>query len=164
MRNLFRSPHYVDDILLQMDAIGVGSLPIVMLIGLFSGLIMGNQMARALRTYGAEGQIGPIVSFTIIRELGHETLTAGTAEQALAVVEERADIDLLFTDIGLQQDSEAGLQLARDVAELGFGLDLATCAAGGNAADLAYVSPKSGRAVSRQAVVTSLMWCGFWSR
>ena len=52
----------------------------------------------------------------IIRELGHETLTAGTAEQALAVVEERSDVDLLFTDIGLQQNSEAGLQLARDVA------------------------------------------------
>ena len=49
-RNVFRSPHYVDDILIQMDTIGVGSLPIVLLIGLFSGLIMGNQMARALRT------------------------------------------------------------------------------------------------------------------
>jgi phospholipid/cholesterol/gamma-HCH transport system permease protein len=69
-KNIFRSPHYVDDILIQMDTIGVGSLPIVMLIGLFSGLIMGNQMARALRTYGAQGQIGPIVSITIIRELG----------------------------------------------------------------------------------------------
>jgi len=70
VKNIFRSPHYVDDILIQMDTIGVGSLPIVMLIGLFSGLIMGNQMARALRTYGAQGQIGPIVSITIIRELG----------------------------------------------------------------------------------------------
>jgi DNA repair protein RecO (recombination protein O) len=37
------------------------------------------------------------------------------------------------------------------LAELGFGLDLATCAAGGQGSDLAYVSPKSGRAVSRQA-------------
>ena len=33
--------------------------------------------------------------------------------------------------------------------ELGFGLDLATCAATGSNDDLAYVSPKSGRAVSR---------------
>jgi CheY-like chemotaxis protein len=56
-----------------------------------------------------------VLAEAIIRELGHETLTAGTAEQALAVVEERSDVDLLFTDIGLQQDSEAGLQLARDV-------------------------------------------------
>src|SRR5215216_1739731 len=37
------------------------------------------------------------------------------------------------------------------LADLGFGLDLAQCAATGGTADLAYVSPKSGRAVSRQA-------------
>ncbi len=33
---------------------------------------------------------------------------------------------------------------------LGFGLDLTKCAGGGDPYDLAYVSPKSGRAVSRQ--------------
>jgi DNA repair protein RecO (recombination protein O) len=37
------------------------------------------------------------------------------------------------------------------LAELGFGLDLAQCAATGAARDLIYVSPKSGRAVSREA-------------
>jgi DNA repair protein RecO (recombination protein O) len=37
------------------------------------------------------------------------------------------------------------------LAELGFGLDLASCAATGGETDLVYVSPKSGRAVSRQA-------------
>jgi DNA repair protein RecO (recombination protein O) len=37
------------------------------------------------------------------------------------------------------------------LAELGFGLDLARCAATGATADLVYVSPKTGRAVSRQA-------------
>jgi DNA repair protein RecO (recombination protein O) len=35
--------------------------------------------------------------------------------------------------------------------ELGFGLDLSECAATGGDADLAYVSPRSGRAVSREA-------------
>lgn len=35
--------------------------------------------------------------------------------------------------------------------ELGFGLDLAACAATGETDDLAYVSPKSGRAVGRAA-------------
>src|SRR5262249_35296893 len=35
--------------------------------------------------------------------------------------------------------------------ELGYGLDLASCAATGQASDLAYVSPKSGRAVSADA-------------
>ncbi|MGA3303493.1 MAG: DNA repair protein RecO [Methylovirgula sp.] len=37
------------------------------------------------------------------------------------------------------------------LAELGFGLDLAACAATGTNDDLTYVSPKSGRAVSRAA-------------
>jgi len=37
------------------------------------------------------------------------------------------------------------------LAELGFGLDLSQCAATGAATDLVYVSPKSGRAVSRTA-------------
>ena len=37
------------------------------------------------------------------------------------------------------------------LAELGFGLDLASCAATGTSTDLAYVSPKSSRAVSRGA-------------
>jgi len=37
------------------------------------------------------------------------------------------------------------------LSELGFGLDLTSCAGGGAADDLAYVSPKTGRAVSRAA-------------
>jgi DNA repair protein RecO (recombination protein O) len=37
------------------------------------------------------------------------------------------------------------------LSELGFGLDLSECAATGAASDLVYVSPKSGRAVSRAA-------------
>ncbi len=41
---------------------------------------------------------------------------------------------------------EAGL-----LQELGFGLDLSKCAATGSSDDLAYVSPRTGRAVSRAA-------------
>ena len=37
------------------------------------------------------------------------------------------------------------------LSELGFGLDLGVCAMTGETADLAYVSPKTGRAVSREA-------------
>jgi phospholipid/cholesterol/gamma-HCH transport system permease protein len=69
-RNVLRRPHYTDDVLLQMDIIGVGSLPVVVLIGGFTGAVMGLQMSRALNTYGATGQIGQIVAITLIRELG----------------------------------------------------------------------------------------------
>jgi DNA repair protein RecO (recombination protein O) len=37
------------------------------------------------------------------------------------------------------------------LSELGFGLDLESCAATGSTAELVYVSPRSGRAVSREA-------------
>jgi phospholipid/cholesterol/gamma-HCH transport system permease protein len=70
VRNIFRSPHYADDVFIQMDVIGVGSLFIVSLIGLFSGIVMALQMARALTQYGAQGQVGSIVAITLVRELG----------------------------------------------------------------------------------------------
>lgn len=70
LKNIFRRPHYGDDIILQMDAIGVGSVPIVILIGFFSGAVMALQMSRALAQYGQIGRTGQIVSLTLIRELG----------------------------------------------------------------------------------------------
>jgi phospholipid/cholesterol/gamma-HCH transport system permease protein len=53
-----------------MDAIGVGSLPITLLIGFFAGAVMALQMSRALASYGQVGQTGTIVSITLVRELG----------------------------------------------------------------------------------------------
>jgi phospholipid/cholesterol/gamma-HCH transport system permease protein len=69
-RNIFRKPHYYDDIVIQADVIGVGSLSIVMLTGFFSGAVMALQMSRALAQYGASGKVGEIVSITLVRELG----------------------------------------------------------------------------------------------
>lgn len=54
----------------------------------------------------------------------------------------------------LQTDLWAQVYVMWEVAflkELGFSLDLSRCAGGGEAADLAYVSPKTGRAVSKAA-------------
>ncbi len=50
--------------------IGVGSLPITSMVGLFSGIVMALQMTRALTTYGAESRVGEIVSITLVREMG----------------------------------------------------------------------------------------------
>jgi phospholipid/cholesterol/gamma-HCH transport system permease protein len=68
--NFVRSPHYYDDVFLQMDIIGVGSLPIVLPTGALSGAIIALQMSRALSTYGANSEVGPIVALTLVRELG----------------------------------------------------------------------------------------------
>jgi len=55
-----------------------------------------------------------------------------------------------FDDIGGAAVHVVRFELAM-LAELGFGLDLSSCAATGVTEDLIYVSPKSGNAVSRQA-------------
>jgi phospholipid/cholesterol/gamma-HCH transport system permease protein len=69
-RNIFRRPHYGDDIALQMDTIGVGSLQIVAITGFFSGAVMALQMYHALAQYGQMGKTGQLVSITLVRELG----------------------------------------------------------------------------------------------
>jgi DNA repair protein RecO (recombination protein O) len=55
-----------------------------------------------------------------------------------------------FDDIGEAAVHLVKFELAM-LAELGFGLDLETCAATGATTELIYVSPKSGGAVSRRA-------------
>ncbi len=69
-RNIFRKPHYFDDVILQMDTIGVGSLVVVVLVGLFSGIVMALQMSRALAQYGEVEKTGTLVAITLARELG----------------------------------------------------------------------------------------------
>ncbi len=69
-RNIFRRPHYTDDIAMQMDLIGVGSLLIASLAGFFAGVVMALQMSRALAQYGQVGKTGTLVSLTLARELG----------------------------------------------------------------------------------------------
>jgi phospholipid/cholesterol/gamma-HCH transport system permease protein len=75
VRNIFRRPHYGDDIALQMDYIGVGSLPIVVMTGFFSGAVMALQMSRVLSQYGQLSKTGTAVAITLVRELGPD-LTA----------------------------------------------------------------------------------------
>lgn len=68
--NVLKRPHYFNDILLQMDSIGFGSVPIVLLTGLFSGAVMGLEMGQSLQQYGQSGRAGTFVSIILVRELG----------------------------------------------------------------------------------------------
>ncbi len=70
LKNLFRKPHYGDDIFLQMDIVGVGSLPIVIPVGFLTGAVLAMQSARALQNYGAVSQTGTLVALSLVRELG----------------------------------------------------------------------------------------------
>jgi two-component system, cell cycle sensor histidine kinase and response regulator CckA len=59
-----------------------------------------------------------VLAESILREHGHDTLSAANAEQALALIASEQTIDLLFTDIGLHDDRQGGLLLAQKAVEL----------------------------------------------
>jgi phospholipid/cholesterol/gamma-HCH transport system permease protein len=67
---IFRRPHYWSDIVIQMDIIGVGSLPIVILTGFFAGAVLALQMFDTLATFGASAQTGTMVSLSLVLEMG----------------------------------------------------------------------------------------------
>jgi phospholipid/cholesterol/gamma-HCH transport system permease protein len=68
--NLFSQPRYIGDIVQQMDVIGVGSLPIVILTGFFTGAVLALQTANSLARFGALSFTGQLVSISMVRELG----------------------------------------------------------------------------------------------
>jgi DNA-binding NtrC family response regulator len=58
-----------------------------------------------------------VLSESYLRDQGHETLSAANLDEALAVLAVAKEIDLLFTDISLQGDIQAGLTLAQRATE-----------------------------------------------
>src|SRR5688572_16161575 len=70
LTNLFRHPRYFADMAQQADIIGVGSLPIVVLTGFFTGAVLALQSSNTLVRFGALSLTGQLVSLSIVRELG----------------------------------------------------------------------------------------------
>ena len=67
---LFKKPRYLPETIAQMDAIGVGSLTIIILTGFFTGGVLTVQTFPTLKTYGAQSQTGYLVAVSLVRELG----------------------------------------------------------------------------------------------
>lgn len=68
--NIARKPFYWEDLYTQADLIGVGSLPIVVLTGFFTGGVLALQSATTLAQFGAKSVTGELVSLSMIKELG----------------------------------------------------------------------------------------------
>jgi phospholipid/cholesterol/gamma-HCH transport system permease protein len=68
--NLFTPPYYMTDTLEQMDVIGVGSLPIVVLTSFFIGGVMVIQTAAEFERFGESALTAEAVSLALVRELG----------------------------------------------------------------------------------------------
>lgn len=73
-------------VIAQVYATGVLSLPIILVSGLFVGMVLGLQGYTNLVTYGAEASLGTVVALSLVRELGPvltALLYAGRAGSAL---------------------------------------------------------------------------------
>lgn len=70
LANMFTTPRYLADMFEQMDAIGVGSLPIVLLTGFFIGAVMVLQTASQFARFGQTALTGDVVAIALVRELG----------------------------------------------------------------------------------------------
>ena len=70
LTNLATKPYYFQDTLDQMDDIGVGSLPIILLSGFFIGAVMVLQTGAQFVRFGQTSLTGDIVAIALVRELG----------------------------------------------------------------------------------------------
>jgi phospholipid/cholesterol/gamma-HCH transport system permease protein len=107
-RSLVTPPLYRRDIIEQFDVIGIGSLTVVILTGLFTGMVLALQSGLTLDQFGARSVVGRLVSASMVKELG-PVLTAlmvtgrvgsGIAAElgSMAVTEQIAALRALGTD------------------------------------------------------------------
>ena len=84
---LFKGKRYLTETIAQMDAIGVGSLTIIMLTGFFTGGVLTIQTFPTLAFWGQQGQTGRLVAVSLVRELGPvltALMVAGRVGSAIA--------------------------------------------------------------------------------
>lgn len=81
------APRNLNSIFRQMHQIGVGTLPIAMLMALFVGMVLALQTGSELSRYGSQEAIGAIVGLSMVKELGPvmtSLLVAGRIGSAMA--------------------------------------------------------------------------------
>jgi phospholipid/cholesterol/gamma-HCH transport system permease protein len=93
---IFR-PKQIPGIIQQIYYIGAKSITIIMLVGFFTGMVLGLQSYHALVKFGAQGALGTLVALSLVRELG-PVLTA-------IMITARAG-SAMTAEIGIQRISE----------------------------------------------------------
>ena len=69
-RGLVTRPFYRRDVIEQLDVIGIGSLTVVVLTGLFTGMVLALQSGLTLDQFGARSVVGRLVIASMVNELG----------------------------------------------------------------------------------------------
>ena len=87
----------IPDIIQQVYYIGAKSAQIVMLVGFFTGMVLGLQLYFVLVKFGSVGVLGTAIALTLIREMGPVL--------AAIMITARAGSSMT-TEIGIQRISE----------------------------------------------------------
>jgi phospholipid/cholesterol/gamma-HCH transport system permease protein len=69
-RALVTRPFYLRDVVEQFETIGVGSLTVVLLTGMFTGMVLALQSGMTMDKFGARSMVGQLVSASMVKELG----------------------------------------------------------------------------------------------
>jgi len=100
---IFR-PKQFPEIIQQIYHVGARSSNIVVLIGLFTGMVLGLQLHYTLVKFGSEGLLGSVVALSLIREMGPVltaimiTARAGSSMAAeIGILRISEQIDALYT-------------------------------------------------------------------
>ena len=83
----FRPPFKLNYIFKQMEFIGVHSVFVVILTGIFTGMVLALQSYYGFRKFGSEGLVGATVALSMTRELGPvltSLMVTGRAGSAMA--------------------------------------------------------------------------------
>ena len=70
LRNLALPPAYFRLVILEIETIGVRSLPVAVIAAVFTGMVFALQSAVNMARFGAENYVGPVAALAILRELG----------------------------------------------------------------------------------------------
>ena len=101
---IFRPPLNLKNILQQIEEVGIKSIPVVVIMAIFTGMVLALQSYTGFRRFNAEAFVGTVVALSIVRELGpvlsglmvSGRVGAGMAAE-LGTMQVTEQIDALYT-------------------------------------------------------------------
>jgi len=100
----FRSPFDLRGLLRQIERVGVNSIPVVLITGAFTGMVLALQSYTGFKRFNAEAFVGTVVALSMTRELGpvlSGLMVSGRIGSAMAAelgtMQVTEQIDALYT-------------------------------------------------------------------
>jgi phospholipid/cholesterol/gamma-HCH transport system permease protein len=101
---LFRPPLNLKNILKQFEEVGTNSIPVVIITGAFTGMVLALQSYTGFKRFNAEAFVGSVVAISMTRELGpvlSALMVSGRVGSAMAAelgtMQVTEQIDALYT-------------------------------------------------------------------